>query len=84
MWKLKQKLCPSSKDPPMAKCDNMGNIITAPETLKKLYLETYRKRLRQRTMKDEYLDIYLLKTELWGARLNMLRNTKSHLGNVQS
>ena len=33
LWKLKKKLCPTSKDPPTAKLDNHGNMITAPETL---------------------------------------------------
>ena len=77
LWKLKQKLCPTNKDPPMAKCDELGNLITAPETLKKLYLNTYMKRLRQREMKIEYLDIYLLKTELWTSRLETLKKSKT-------
>lgn len=34
MWKLKQKLCPIEGDPPMAKHDDRGNLITSPEALK--------------------------------------------------
>ena len=64
-------------DPPMAKRDEKGNIVTAPETLKLLYLETYKKRLRQRTMKEEYLDIYFLKSELWEWRLREMRTIKT-------
>ena len=41
LWRLKQKLCPVTMDPPMAKQDDDGNIITASKPLKKLYLDTY-------------------------------------------
>ena len=64
MWSLKKKLCPIKEDPPMAKLDEAGNIITAPESLKKLYIETYKKRLRNREIKKEYEDIFILKNEL--------------------
>ena len=30
MWKVRKKLCPRQKDPPTAKKDEMGNLITAP------------------------------------------------------
>ena len=38
LWKLKQKLCPKPSDPPMAKKDSEGNLITSPDLLKNLYL----------------------------------------------
>ena len=41
LWKLKQKLCPKAPDPPMAKRDENGSLITAPELIKSLYLRTY-------------------------------------------
>ena len=65
LWKLKQKLCPISVDPPMAKNDEIGNLITAPEAIKNLYVRTYQDRLRNRQMKPELMDVYFLKTELW-------------------
>ena len=40
MWKLKNKLCPKQNDPPMAKKDKMGALITEPNLLRKLYLDT--------------------------------------------
>ena len=40
MWKLKRKLFPQGTDPPMAKRDSFGNLITSPDLLKKLYTET--------------------------------------------
>ena len=40
MWRVKNKLFPRPNDPPMAKRDTHGNIITAPSQLKSLYVET--------------------------------------------
>ena len=76
VWRIKQKLIPVAKDPPMAKHDERGNIITAPSALKQLYIETYQERLKQREMKDEYLDVFCLKTELWMSRISILRTVK--------
>ncbi len=68
MWKLKKKLCPRGNDPPMAKNDQEGNLVTSTSGLKKLYTENYQHRLRQRKIKPDLLDIYNLKTELWELR----------------
>ena len=73
MWKLKSKLLPRPRDPPMAKKDGHGNLITSKGALKKLYLDTYVHRLRNREMKSEYSDILELKTALWGERLRSLK-----------
>ena len=77
IWKMKNKLLPRPKDPPMAKKDKWGNLITAPLPLKKLYLETYKERLAHRPMKAEYKDIFELKTVLWRLRYEELKNRKS-------
>ena len=45
MWKLRKKLHPQQLDPPMAKIDKSGNVITAPPLLRNLYPETYKDRL---------------------------------------
>ena len=76
-WKLKQKIWPSASDPPMAKHDRAGNIVTAPQVLKKLYLETYVDRLKHREMKPELMDVYFLKKELWMSRLNNIQMIKT-------
>ena len=34
MWKLKSKLCPKSSDPPMARLDNSGKLVTKPSELR--------------------------------------------------
>ena len=48
LWKLKNALCPKPRDPPMAKKDPVGNLVTAPEQLKRLFALTYAHRLRHR------------------------------------
>ena len=73
MWKVKNRICPRPNDPPMAKRDSEGNIITAPSQLKTLYMETYKHRLRHRDMSAKYEDILHLKTELWELRLINLK-----------
>ena len=74
MWKLRKKLHPSkSVDPPMAKLDKMGNIITTPSLIRNLYLKTYIERLKHREMNAEFLEIFNIKTELWRRRCNALK-----------
>ena len=53
-WKIKKKLCPRAQEPPMAKRNENGILISSPNLLKNLYLQTYQHRLRQREMKEEY------------------------------
>ena len=77
LWKLKRKLCPTASDPPMAKYDDKGNLITSHAALKDLYLNTYKNRLRHREMKNEYLDIFFLKSELWKSRIENMRKIKT-------
>ena len=77
LWKLKSKLCQKSFDPPMAKMDANGQIITSPNLLKDLYLETYSDRLSHRVMKSEYEDIFEIKTKLWEMTLELCRANKS-------
>ena len=65
IWKVKSKLLPRPVDPPMAKRDFAGNLITGVAPLKQLYLDTYVHRLRHREIREELKDLYCLKTELW-------------------
>ena len=58
LWKLKNLLCPNPTDPPMAKRDSQGNLVTAPNLLKNLYLDTYKERLRNREIKPNLEDLY--------------------------
>ena len=76
-WKLKKKLCPRRQDPPSAKRDSNGNLVTAKSGLQNLYLETYQARLSHRPMKAEYSDIYQLKMQLWASRMIQLSEVKT-------
>ena len=60
-------------DPPTAKRDKYGNLITAQGPLKDLYLQTYVQRLENRKMKDEFQEIFTLKTQLWNERLQLAK-----------
>lgn len=77
MWRLKRKLFPQATDPPMAKKDSEGYLITSSFSLKQLYAKTYRDRLRQREMLPKLNDIFILKTELWKRRLEKLKKQKT-------
>ena len=77
LWKVKKKLCPTSCNPPMAKRDEVGNLITSENNLKILYLDTYIHRLRHRKMCDDYVDIMMMKDSLWTMRLQNLQKRKS-------
>ena len=51
IWKLKKKIMPKHYNPPMAKIDQDGTLVTNPSSLKKLYLETYIRRLSPNNVK---------------------------------
>ena len=72
-WRIKSKICPKNTDPPLAKRNENGDLITSPNNLKQLYLDTYRHRLRHRTMDSKHCDILDLKTELWARRFEDLK-----------
>ena len=65
MRKIRSKILPRKIDPPIAKKDNRGNLITGEQALKKLYLNTYVERLEHREIKTEYKEILELKNQLW-------------------
>ena len=54
MRKLKNKLWPKERDPPMAKLDDKGNLISSPDGLKTLYLRHYEQRLAHRNIRYQY------------------------------
>ena len=58
MWKLKKKIMPRSYDPPMAKRDQGGNLITTKTKLKSLYKMTYTDRLTQNEIKPQFKMLY--------------------------
>ena len=60
MWSLKKQLFPKLREP-MAKKDDKGNIITSPEGLKSLYINTYDDRLGEKEKSDDFKELKLLK-----------------------
>ena len=77
MWRLKNKLWPKEHDPPMAKNDEKGNLISAPGALKKLYLQHYVQRLEHRKIKEDYVDNYDKRVKLWQLRYESLKRIVS-------
>ena len=53
LWKLKKKLSPKSQDPPMAMIDEEGNLQTEATKVNEIGLQTIKKRLKNRPMKEE-------------------------------
>ena len=71
IWKVKQKKIPKHSKPlPVAKIDNHGRLITDPDELINLYIETYTHRLRQRPIRPELKELEELKLELFMKELN--------------
>ena len=58
MWKLKKKLIRRNYDPPMAKQDKSGNLVTSAVKLKHLYEETYQDRLSQNEIKPDLKHLF--------------------------
>ena len=78
MWNLKKKTFPKNLPTlPTAKKDSRGNLVSTPEELKILYLNTYTHRLRHRPMVPEMEELRKLKEILCSKRLEMARKTKS-------
>jgi hypothetical protein len=61
LWNLKRKLCPRSRDPPTAKLDSSGNLLTSSTAIQK--------RLENRKIKEDLKDIQKLKEDLCQQRI---------------
>ena len=69
LWKMKKKLSPRLVEPPSGKRDRGGNLITHEESLKNLYIETYKERLTHRKIKEGLEDLELNKNQLFEQRI---------------
>ena len=72
LWKVKKLVFPTHKEPPTAKRDVSGNLISSSQDLKDLYLSTYKARLEHREIRPKYLSIMNLKEELWNFRYEQM------------
>ena len=78
MWKLKRKIFPKHSNPlPTSKKNFQGQLITNAEELKKLYLETYKHRLRPRPIAKDLGNLKSLKEKLFKKRLKLTKMRKS-------
>ena len=67
---------------PVGKFDNMGNLITDQTGLKKLYLETFIWRLRDRPIRPDLSDLQLLKTTMFDKILEYCKDKKCEPWNM--
>ena len=83
VWNIKKKVFPKiNQVKPTGKKNRTGQIITNPEALKGLYLETYKHRLRHRPMREDLEELKGLKEELFKLRLTAAKLTKSKRWNL--
>ena len=81
MWSFLKKIFPKiTPGVPTGKKDRNGKIITNHLGLKKLYLETYLHRLRNRPIKPDFEELKYLKDNLFDMRLENSRKRKSRPG----
>ena len=79
MWKMKKRIFPKNGPSlPSCKKDSHGNLITDPNELKSLYLDTYNHRLRHRPIKENLEHLMGLKETLWSLRLDLSKLRKSN------
>ena len=68
-WKLKKRLAPKNTiDPPAAKKNKFGNLVTDKDALEALYIDTYRERLKPNIISDDLKDLKSLKEYLFNLR----------------
>ena len=68
-WALKKRLAPRKIiDPPAAKKDALGNLVTKRNELENLYLETYKARLSPNPMAEDLEELKELKEYLFKLR----------------
>ena len=78
IWNIKKKEYPRVSAPvPAAKKDINGKMVTNPNDIKKLYLETLTHRLRHRPIKKENSDLFELQQKLCQKRLLASADEKS-------
>ena len=71
VWSLKKKLAPkASIDPPSAKRDKDGKLVTNKSELEQLYLDTYVQRLTPNPVKEGMEEIVKLNDTLFNLRMN--------------
>jgi len=65
IWEIKKKLIQSVNQPPIAKKDEKGTLVTDRNNLEKLYIQTYQSRLKPNPTTEELDELKVLKKELF-------------------
>ena len=75
VWDLKKKLIPSKTAAvPIGKTDSKRNLVTDQDGLKRLYLQTYVHRLRNRPIKPRLKKILHMRMKLFQSRLQLSKS----------
>ena len=65
IWEIKKKLIQSVNQPPIAKKDEKGTLVTDRNNLEKLYIQTYQSRLKPNPTTEALDELKVLKKELF-------------------
>ena len=76
-WKIKKKMCPKSKEPPVAMLDGHGNLLTSDKAIQERALEVFTKRLSPNEMKPHIKHMEQTTNKLCERRLEQTKNNKS-------
>ena len=77
-WSLVRKTRPKYLPiVPVGKINSEGKMITDQEGLKKLYLETFLWRLRDRPIRPDLVDLHLIKTKMFETILNSCKKKRT-------
>ena len=74
---MKKKLLPKNiTDPPCAKKDRNGDLVSNKDDLEKLYIETYEERLKPNEVKEDILELKELKEYLFKINYELAKEKK--------
>ena len=82
-WGMKKKLCPKNTiDPPCAKINRDGELITDKDALEKLYVETYTERLKPNPIDEESAELKSLQEYLFNLNYKIAEGNQSNDWNI--
>ena len=78
MWKMMKKLWPKTgNNLPTAKKNHQGRVITGPKEIKVLLAKEYKKRLRSRPIRPDFLEIDNIKEDIFILKMKMASSSES-------
>ena len=78
IWNMKKKLFPKSgSEPPSAKLNREGQLVTERDALEDLYLETNTERLQPNPVSPEYKDLSDMKEYLFELQYQLAKGRNS-------